>query len=186
MRWNEWWMTWIPITMARWTSPSSSSSWGRWPWPATTSSWTARRPKSPTARTMRLQQRKRKSNEQMLQKQREKTERSINRLHGWEQESAQVSSISLTGTEKPRSWRRFLCFYNSTQVVNKTGKPHRQRLGGLTETHISATIFFLSNEKFLSIRGLKIFQDGCLLFHMRAHDHRHYIWLYRVCFWLKI
>lgn len=118
MQWNGWWMTWIPITMARWTSPSSSSSWGRWPWPATTSSWTARRPKSPMARTTRLQQRKRKSNEQMLQKQREKTERSINRLHGWEQESAQVSSISLTGTDKPRSWRRFLCFYNSTQAVN--------------------------------------------------------------------
>lgn len=33
-------------------------------------------------------------------------------------ESAQVSSVSLIRTDKPSSWKRFLCFYNSTQAVN--------------------------------------------------------------------
>ncbi len=77
----------------------------------------------------------------MLPEQREKTEQSISRLHGWEQESV-FHSFLLSGPTNLVPGGVFFDFIIQPKLLiyfqSKTDKPWRQRLGGLTETHINS------------------------------------------------
>lgn len=65
MPWSEWWVTWTPIMMVRWTSLSSSSWWAHSQWPAMTSSLTVHHPRTSLSQSQMRRMERIKSNEGM-------------------------------------------------------------------------------------------------------------------------